>query len=95
MEITNPINWADDAWAIEDKYGILNNLLSLYCCVVDFRKLNGETRRMRCTLRQDLLPEITKAQHVPQKIDTMKVWLPDERVWRSFKVENVLNVEID
>ena len=95
MEITNPINWADDTWTVEDKFAMLNNLLSLYCCVVDFQKVNGDHRRMRCTLRQDLLPAAVKSQQGPQKFDTMRVWLPDEQVWRSFKVENVYNVEVD
>lgn len=93
MEITNPINWADEAWTVDDKYRILNNLLSLHCCTVDFQKVNGEHRRMRCTLRQDLLPATSGT--TIRKFDTMRVWLPDEKVWRSFKVENVLNVEVD
>ena len=98
MEITNPINWCSDIWSVEDKHRILNNLLSLYCCKVDFQKLNGEHRSMRCTLRQDLLPANVQNQQQHQqtlKIGTIRVWLPEEQVWRSFKVENVYNVEVD
>lgn len=97
-EITTPINWASDMWSTDDKHRILINLLSLYCCKVDFQKINGEHRSMRCTLAQNFLPADAqnKQQHQTSlKTGTIRVWLPDEQVWRSFKVENVYNVEVD
>ena len=97
MEISNPINWASDLWDVEDKYRILVNLLSLHCRTVNFDKINGENRNMLCTLKQNLVPEVksSREQHAVRHDPTViKVWCLDKQGWRSFRVENVKDVQV-
>lgn len=75
----------------------LHKLLSENICVVDFVKVNGETRSMPCTLRSDIVPPIVvKEGKEPKKQNdnVMNVWCVDKNAWRSFKLENLISVEI-
>lgn len=73
------------------------NLLKEGICEVTFKKVNGEERIMPCTLRADLLPE---AEHQDLTFETIRerkdnvisVWCTDKAAWRSFRVENVIQV---
>lgn len=73
------------------------NLLRKGICEVTFTKVNGEERTMPCTLRADLLPE---AEHKDLTFETIRerkdnvlsVWCTDKSAWRSFRVENVIQV---
>ena len=66
---------------------------------VSFTKVNGDTRIMECTLNGQHMP---KADDMPaKKTDRVKapnnhvlsVWDVNAKGWRSFRVENVFNVE--
>ena len=71
---------------------------------VTFTKVNGETRTMPCTLKEDMLPP--KPVHVTntdnpvdfpkvkkQNPENLSVWCTDKQEWRSFKIMNVTSVE--
>jgi hypothetical protein len=64
---------------------------------VTFTKVDGTERTMPCTLDPALLPtvEITEEKKVPRKInpDTLRVFVTDINEWRSFRIENVKNIE--
>jgi hypothetical protein len=73
-------------------------------CAVTFTKVNGETRTMPCTLREDLVPKYERKKPVVESEETIKVketsptlsvWCTDKGAWRSFRVDSVTNVEID
>ena len=75
----------------------LLKLLTENICVVDFVKVNGETRSMPCTLRPDIVPPVVvKEGKEPKKHNenTLNVWCVDKNAWRSFKLENLISVEI-
>lgn len=69
-------------------------------CVVTFKKIDGDTRAMPCTLRSDIVPPrvITEdkinapARKVNQ--DTLSVWCIDKKEWRSFRLDSITNVEV-
>lgn len=67
-------------------------------CVVTFTKVNGERREMPCTLQEDRLPSATKDDALSQKKvreinpAVVSVWCTDKNSWRSFRVENVIEV---
>jgi len=67
-------------------------------CVVTFTKVNGERREMPCTLQEDRLPPATKDEPLTQKRvreinpEVVSVWCTDKQSWRSFRVENVIEV---
>jgi hypothetical protein len=63
---------------------------------VTFTKVDGTERTMPCTLDPAILPvvEITEEKRVPRKInpDTMRVYVTDINEWRSFRIENVIDI---
>ena len=75
----------------------LHKILTENICVFDFIKVNGETRSMPCTLRPDIVPPIVikeGKESKKQNENTMNVWCIDKSAWRSFKLENLISVEI-
>lgn len=66
-------------------------------CQVTFTKVNGELRRMPCTLKSDLLPVVPVKESREDKTrkvntDNLSVWCTDQNEWRSFKIANVQEV---
>lgn len=73
----------------------LEQLLTTSVCEVTFTKVNGETRIMPCTLREDLLPARTVSESVKSlPPSSLSVWCTDKNEWRSFRVANVTDVRI-
>lgn len=73
----------------------LQQLLTTSVCEVTFTKVNGETRIMPCTLREDLLPARTVSESVKSlPPSSLSVWCTDKNEWRSFRVANVTDVRI-
>lgn len=69
---------------------------------VTFSKVNGDTRKMNCTLLPEYLPkqDISNllVEQRNQKTDnpsTIAVWDVDARGWRSFRLDSVHKVEIE
>jgi hypothetical protein len=62
-------------------------------CTVEFTKVNGENRSMRCTLNAQIgdMPEtpLNETVSAPAGTDTVKVWDIDSSGWRSFRIESV------
>ena len=79
-------------------------------CIVTFTKVNGETRTMPCTLREEVLPPLpsTNVPHYTNtdnpidfpksekkpNLDVMSVWCTDQNGWRSFRIMNVTKLEV-
>lgn len=71
-------------------------------CRVTFKKVNGDTRLMYCTLKSDFLPEndrmINEAGFEPTKQVNEKVlavWDIDVKGWRSFRVDSVTHFDMN
>ena len=65
---------------------------------VKFKKVNGDIRDMRCTLREDLLPPViesatTKGQHDAND-EVVAVYDLDAEGWRSFRIDSVIKMDI-
>ena len=73
--------------------------LSAHKCIVKFTKVDGTVREMPCTLREDIVPKYERktpakdATGKPQ--NTLSVWCLDKNEWRSFRVDNVLELRLD
>ena len=63
-------------------------------CEVTFTKVNGDERTMVCTLKPDLLPQVEQVESKPVKklSESIAVFLPEEQVWRSFRVHSVKSI---
>ena len=73
------------------------SMLQSSICEVTFTKVNGEVRKMPCTLKSDFLPstDLTNVQESKTRktnIDNLSVWCTDKKEWRSFKIANVQEV---
>ena len=75
---------------------MIEELLKRECRVI-FRKVNGESRDMICTLNPDVIPAATKTEPLSQtKVrelneEVLAVWDIKAAGWRSFRVENVVS----
>jgi hypothetical protein len=90
---------------IEDRSKWLKSVLTESVCDVTFTKVNGETRTMPCTLDPKQLPDmpvhVTNTNNPidfpkvkKQNPETLSVWCLDKKEWRSFRVMNVIKIEV-
>jgi len=65
---------------------------------VRFTKVDGTERTMPCTLDTTLLPVVELIESEEKKVsrklnpDTMRVYVTDINEWRSFRIENVIEI---
>lgn len=74
-------------------------LSSLYnnICFVNFTKMDGTLRGMRCTLRSDMLPPQTDLEEHTQRKQTTEsiaVWDLEVKGWRSFRNDSVIDFKV-
>jgi len=74
-------------------------LNSLYnnICFVDFTKMDGTLRGMRCTLRSDMLPPQTDLEEhtqCKQTTESIAVWDLEVKGWRSFRTDSVIDFKV-
>ena len=65
-------------------------------CQVTFTKVNGETRVMKCTLNESIVPPVTEVEiENPRRENTSVIaaWDLDKQDWRSFRVDSVVAFE--
>lgn len=74
--------------------------LSGHVLEVTFTKVNGDNRVMECTLIPEMLPLVVESKiddtKTTRKVNekTISVWDLNAKGWRSFRVENVTNMEV-
>lgn len=59
---------------------------------VTFRKVNGEVRVMRCTLKEDVLPPLKGSNH-KRSPEVLPVWDVEKEAWRSFRLDSIIEVK--
>lgn len=75
----------------------INTALHAGEVVVEFTKVNGELRRMPCTLMESKLPAVvakpTKSG-APRAVstETARVFCTDKQEWRSFRYDSVISI---
>ena len=74
---------------------ILLEALTKHECTVTFTKVNGETRVMPCTLKEDLVPKVEHKGTKKPNESVVSVWCLDKKEWRSFRVDNVVDLQIN
>jgi hypothetical protein len=74
---------------------ILIEALSKHECTVTFTKVNGETRVMPCTLKEDVIPKVEHKGTKKPNESVVSVWCLDKREWRSFRLDNVVDLQIN
>ena len=74
---------------------ILLEALTKHECTVTFTKVNGETRVMPCTLKKDVIPTVEDKGIKKPNDSVVSVWCLDKKEWRSFRVDNVVDLQIN
>ena len=74
---------------------ILIEALTKHECTVTFTKVNGETRVMPCTLKEDVIPKVEPKGTKKPNEAVVSVWCLDKKEWRSFRVDNVVDLQIN
>jgi|WetSurMetagenome_2_1015567.scaffolds.fasta_scaffold1789143_1 hypothetical protein len=77
---------------------LMKNLLKEGQVKVTFKKVNGEIRNMLCTTNSEMIPEVLTESKVPKIVrkeneDVCRVFDVDKQEWRSFRYENIIEVE--
>jgi hypothetical protein len=75
----------------EDFRRWLGSCLCMHELNVEFTKKDGSNRKMRCTLREDVLPKLNDAAQGEPKdnINTVTVFDLDKSEWRSFRYDSI------
>lgn len=71
-------------------------------CTVEFQKVNGTRRTMRCTLVESHIPATTETVVKPTKSgeprkrsnEIINVWDLEKSAWRSFRIDSVQNITV-
>ena len=74
---------------------ILLEALTNNMCTVTFIKVNGEKRVMPCTLKEDVIPKVEYKGTKKPNDAVVSVWCLDKKEWRSFRVDNVVDLQIN
>lgn len=66
--------------------------------LVDFTKVNGDQRKLLCTLSQKFMPNaefnVSRASAKRQKpTETLSVWDLESESWKSFRINSVKSME--
>ena len=74
----------------------LKLLLEQNVLVVNFTKLDGDTRIMACTLREDMKPKQVVKEGTTKKVNdsVINVWDVNAQGWRSFRYDRMNSAEI-
>ena len=74
---------------------ILLDALKNHECTVTFTKVSGETRVMPCTLKEDVIPTVEHKGTKKPNEAVVSVWCLDKKEWRSFRVDKVVDLQIN
>ncbi len=76
------------------KEKLRENILS-----VKFVKKDGTERKMRCTLRGDMMPNLQETTETAQKRarsdESLAVWDLEKNAWRSFRYDSIIGFSED
>lgn len=66
-------------------------------CWVQFTKVDGTKRTMKCTLSESLIPAPTEEKKTDrvkkENPDVLAVWDLEKTGWRSFRFDTILEIE--
>ena len=74
-------------------FGLLKNNIA----TIVFEKVNGDLRKMRCTLKESMLPKYTSEKSDKERKTsehTLAVYDVDEEGWRSFRLNSIKSVKV-
>lgn len=93
------LDFTDSDLPVDARYQMIKSMLVEHECIVEFKKVSGETRTLPCTLRDDLLPAASRVisediVDVPPNEGLITVWATDVQAWRAMRTMNVISVKL-
>ena len=73
----------------------VKGVLEKVVATVEFTKVNGEKRLMKCTLQENFLPKVVKEETKKVRTENasvLSVWDVDQSEWRSFRVDSIISI---
>jgi hypothetical protein len=68
-------------------------------CKVAFTKVNGETRIMHCTLKENLIPEQISVEELTNtrkgSPNVIAAWDVEKQDWRSFRIDSITSFDTE
>lgn len=71
----------------------LKNVLETDVVEVTFTKKDGSERIMKCTLKEDVLPEVQNKEAKEKSQEALAVWDVESEGWRSFRWDSIKSVK--
>jgi hypothetical protein len=71
----------------------LKNVLETDVVEVTFTKKDGSERIMKCTLKEDVLPEVQNKETKEKSKEALAVWDVESEGWRSFRWDSIKSVK--
>lgn len=73
----------------------LSDLLRENILTVKFKKINGDERILKCTLKADYIPESSSEKTKKANDKIYSVWSIDDNGWRSFRKDSVISYDVN
>ncbi len=71
----------------------LKSVLETDVVEVTFTKKDGSERIMKCTLKEDVLPEVQNKEAKEKSQEALAVWDVESEGWRSFRWDSIKSVK--
>lgn len=91
------IDFAGTMHEAADQYKLIKDVLYTGVCEIEFTKVTGELRVMKCTLHKDWMSSAAIIENHQTRLldfETIAVWDTDKQAWRSFKTMNVISIKV-
>ncbi|MEM4261303.1 MAG: SH3 beta-barrel fold-containing protein, partial [Candidatus Woesearchaeota archaeon] len=74
---------------------VLKQTLLENVCNIEFKKINGDIRKIKCTLKPDLVKHNEKENKRKkiENLDVIAVFDLDKQDWRAFRIENIISIK--
>jgi hypothetical protein len=71
----------------------LKSVLETDVVEVTFTKKDGSERILKCTLKEDVLPEVQNKEAKEKSQEAIAVWDVESEGWRSFRWDSIKSVK--
>jgi hypothetical protein len=71
----------------------LKNVLETDVVEVTFTKKDGSERILKCTLKENVLPEVQNKETKEKSKEALAVWDVESEGWRSFRWDSIKSVK--